>query len=311
MTVLKMPVRLILVTLLSLNSIPYGFAKELKGPKKRIAVSVFKDKSNHHDRYRKNVGQGMSEMLTTALQKTGEFIVVERNQLASAIEEQEMAKDGAVQEATSAKSGQLIGAGFIVTGAVTEFGIRDAKYGVGKLDRLLPIGGDAALKTQTARVALDLRFFDTTTGQVIATEQAVGTKTSRKVATDIDNLPSVEFGKEGFDSTVIGQATREAVEKAVALIKKHMEKSPWVGRVVKVDGENIFINTGIEDDRKVGDSFEVVRAGETMMDPDTGEALGAERKKIGQILITEVIAKRLSKATSLRAAEYKAGDIIE
>jgi len=303
--------RLFLAIVLTLGTASVGHAKELKGPKKRIAISVFKDKSNHHDRHWKNVGQGMAEMLTTALQKTGDFIVVERNQLGSAIEEQQMAKDGAVQEATAAKSGQLIGAGFMVTGAVTEFGIRDAKYGVGKLDRILPIGGDASLKTQTARVALDLRFFDTTTGQVIATEQAVGTKTSRKVATDIDNLPSAEFGKEGFDSTVIGQATREAIENAVALVKKHMEKSPWVGRVVKVDGENIFINTGIEDERKVGDSFEVVRAGETMIDPDTGEALGAERKKIGQILITEVIAKRLSKASSLRPGEYKAGDIIE
>src|ERR1019366_7052604 len=108
-------------------------------------VSSFKDKSDHSLHYWANVGDGMADMLTTALQQTGKFIVVERNQLSSAVEEQTMAKDGAVQAATGAKSGQLIGAGYIVTGSVTEFGIKEGKYGAGNLGSILPIGGSASL----------------------------------------------------------------------------------------------------------------------------------------------------------------------
>ena len=70
-----------------------GHAKELQGPKKRIAVTSFKDKSNNSFHYWANVGDGMADMLTTALQKTGKFIVVERNQMSSAVEEQMLAKD--------------------------------------------------------------------------------------------------------------------------------------------------------------------------------------------------------------------------
>jgi len=286
-------------------------AKELSGPKRRIAVTTFKDKSDHSFHYWANVGDGMADMLTTALEKTGKFIVVERNQLSSAVEEQALAKDGAVQAATGAKSGQLIGAGYIVTGAVTEFGIKEGKYGAGKLGTFLPIGGDASLQTETARVALDLRFYDTTTGQVIATEKAEGSKTSTKVQSDLDKMPSVEFGKQGFDETVIGKATREAIDKAVKLVEAHMEKTPWYGRIVKVDGSDVFINTGEEDGRKAGDEFQVVRAGETMMDPDTGEALGAERTRQGEVRILSVVGKRLSKAQIVSGDDIKVGDTIE
>jgi len=285
-------------------------AKTLPGPKKRIAVSAFQDKSGEIDRYGQNVGSGMADMLTTALQKTGKFIVLERNGLDAVKSEQELAKEGSVQSATAARIGQLIGAGYLVTGSVSEFGIKEAKYGAGNLERLLPIGGGAALKMETARVALDLRFVDTTSGQVISTEKAVGTKTSRKIAADITQLPSVEFGKEGFDSTVIGQATREAVEKAVALVEKHLENAPWYGRVVKREAEKIYINTGEEDGRKTGEIFDVIRLAEPMTDPDTGESLGSEKTSVGEIRIVAVLDKRLSRAEALGSADLRPGDTI-
>lgn len=303
--------RLLCVLTLGLSLAPTSDAKSLQGPKKRITVTTFKDKSNRSFHYWPNVGDGMADMLTTALQKTGKFVMVERNQLSSVMEEQLMAKDGAVQATTGAKSGMLIGAGYIVTGAVTEFGIKESKFGAGNLGRLLPIGGGASLKTETARVALDLRFIDTTTGQVIATEKAEGSKTSANVQSDLDKLPSIEFGKDGFDDTVIGKATREAIEKAVKLVEAHMEDVPWYGRVVKTEGTSVFLNTGEEDHRKVGDVFQVKRAGEVMMDPDTGEALGSQASVQGTVRIVSIMGKRLSKADIIEGSDIQANDSIE
>ena len=302
----------IVAAALSIGLASHASAKTLSGPKKRIAVKTFADKTDHSwHHYGEGVGDGMADMLTTSLQKTGRFIVVERNNLHEALDEQALAKEGVTQAATGAKSGQMIGAGYLVTGSVTEFGIKNSKYGVGKLGTLLPIGGDASLNTETARVALDLRFYDTTTGQVIATEQAVGSKTSTKVATDLSKLPSVEFGKEGFDDTVIGQATREAVQKAVALVEKHLEDTPWYGRIVKVEGKQVFINTGEDDGRKSGDTFRVSRAGEAMVDPDTGETLGAQKTTLGQLRIVSIEGKRLAKAEIVSGENLQVGDLVE
>jgi hypothetical protein len=127
----------------------------------------------------------------------------------------------------------------------------------------------------------------------------------------LDKLPSIEFGKDGFDDTVIGKATREAIEEAVKLIEKHMESTPWYGRIVKVEGGDIFLNTGEEDGRKAGDVFQVIRIGEAMMDPDTGENLGAQRSVQGQVRIVAVIGKRLSKAEIISGTDMKSSDTIE
>ena len=286
-------------------------AKKLEGPKRRIAVTTFKDKSDHAWYHGASVGDGMADMLATALQKSGRFIVVERRQLASAMEEQRMAAAGAVQAATGAKSGQLIGAAYIVTGSVTEFGIKNAKYGAGHLGSWLPIGGSAALETETALVAMDLRFFDTTTGQVIATERAEASRTSPRLQSEMDKMPSLEVGRQGFDDTIIGKATREAIDEAAALVEKHLESSPWYGRVVKVDGADLFLNTGEEDGRKPGDLFQVVRVGEAMIDPDTGETLGAERTVVGRVRVFSLLGKRLCKAQAVQGTGFRAADIIE
>ncbi len=296
---------------LTFASIMPSAAKELSGPKRRIAITSFEDKSDHINEHWSNVGDGMAEMLTTELQKTGKFIVVERNQLSSAIEEQALAKVGAVQAATGAKSGELIGAGYVVTGAVTEFGIKESKYGAGNLGTLLPFGGSASVEIETARVALDLRFFDTTTGQVIATERVSVSKRSPKIESELDKMPSLEFGKDGFDETIIGKAAREAIQQAVVLVLKNSEKTPWYGRIVKVEGSTLFVNTGEEDGRRPGDQFRVMRAGESMMDPDTGEALGSQASEKGLVRIVSVIGKRLSKAEIVSGSDIKPNDTIE
>jgi hypothetical protein len=225
--------------------------------------------------------------------------------------EQQFGMSGAVNPDTAAKVGRMIGVGVIVTGGVTEFGIKQSKLGVGGLGRILPFGGGAGMKTDKGRVVLDLRFVDTSTGQILSAETAEGEESSHGVDIDLSLAPSVEFGKEGFDETVIGKATRKAVDQVVEKIAKAMEKVPWQGSIVKVAGDKIYLNTGSEDGRKPGDSFIVYRAGEELVDPDTGESLGAETEKIGRIQIVEIKDKRLSIAKPVEGSGFARADIVK
>ena len=167
------------------------------------------------------------------------------------------------------------------------------------------------MKTNTARVALDIRFVDTSTGQILVAEKAEGEESSHGVDIDLSLAPSVEFGKEGFDETVIGKATRKVIEQAVEKITSAMENVPWQGSIVKVSGNQIFLNTGSDDGRKAGDAFVVYRAGEELVDPDTGESLGAQTEKIGKIEIVEVKDKRLSIAKPVDGSGFMRADIVK
>ena len=88
---------------------------------------------------------------------------------------------------------------------------KQSKLGVGGLVEYYLCGG-VDTQNNTAKVAIDIRMIDVTTGQIIKAEKGEGEDSSTGVCIDLDIAPSVDFGKDGFDETVIGKATCKAVE---------------------------------------------------------------------------------------------------
>jgi len=121
-----------------------------------------------------------------------------------------------------------------------------------------------------------------------------------------------------MDKKVVGPAYNDIAKKykgqkgiAVKLAEKSIEQVPWFGRIVKVSGAKIMINTGQEDGRDAGEEFTVERAGEAMTDPDTGESLGSEVEKVGRIKIVAVKGKKLSEAAVVDGSGFQEGDMIK
>jgi len=71
------------------------------------------------------------------------------------------------------------------------------------------------------------------------------------------------------------------------------------------------VNVGSEAGVKEGDEFSVIRAGEVIKDPDTGEVLGTNKVKVGRIKVTAIRGPRLSAAISLSGSGYKSGDVLK
>ncbi|MFP4164245.1 MAG: CsgG/HfaB family protein, partial [Chitinispirillaceae bacterium] len=69
-----------------------------------------------------NVGEGMADMLTTALVKEGKYRVMERAKIDKIMEKRALGASGAVTPQTAAKMGKLLGVELAVMGSVTEFG---------------------------------------------------------------------------------------------------------------------------------------------------------------------------------------------
>ena len=79
--------------------------QQYNGPKARIAVARFTDKSNDSRWWRKEIGEGMADQLTTALVSTNRFIVLERQALDAVLSEQDLAVSGRVSAASGAACG--------------------------------------------------------------------------------------------------------------------------------------------------------------------------------------------------------------
>lgn len=261
------------------------------GGKKRIAVIDFEDKAQGQHGGWHNPGHGMAEMLVTALVKSGKYSVIERDKLDKVMKEQQLGASGAITPQTAAKMGQLLGIQYIVTGSITEFGIKESKLGVGNLGGIFGVGGGVDTRTNTAKVACDVRMIDTSTGEILKAEKGEGEESSTGVSVDLSVAPSVDFGKDGFDDTVIGKAVRKTIESVSRPLIEMAEKFPWSAKIMKVDGKKMWLNSGKADEEKEGRSFGIFRKGEDLVDPDTGLSLGSSDTKVGTGRIVKVEEK--------------------
>lgn len=280
------------------------------GPKKRIAVAKFDAAGAFVAQYGGwDIGGGLAAELTTALVNSGHFVVVERAELASVLREQELALQKITSKETAAQVGRVLGAQLLVRGSVTEFDQRAGGTGlrVGVASGML--GGALGGQSTQGVVAMDLRLIDTTTGRVIQSQRADARITAGGISADI-MVNQVTFGGDHFQRTVLGQATREAIQKGVALIIQAMEPVQWTGSVVQVEGDQVYINAGSSSGLRGGEIFAVSTVVRELTDPASGELLGIEEVNLGEIQVIRV-QEKFSIARMRMPFQTKRGDLVK
>jgi curli biogenesis system outer membrane secretion channel CsgG len=292
-----------------------------KGPKYRLAVVEFRDEFsgvstgasgygnawvdaiNSYTRMvnrsypgagARTVGAGASKMLETALAKSGMFDVYTRAEMDKVLKEQALGQSGMMTQQSAAKAGQLIGVNVIVVGTVTEFGEK-----AGGVNVFFLAGGQ---KT-TARVVIDVQLIDTTTGKIVKALSAEGEESNTGVSL------FVVSGGTSLDDTKVGKAMRKAINKLVDEVSAEVANIPWSAKIVKADGGMIYINAGVSSNLQPGMKFLVYRAGEDLIDPDTGESLGKEETLAGEVMLTQVLEK-ISKAAIVSGTGFSKGDVV-
>jgi curli biogenesis system outer membrane secretion channel CsgG len=274
----------------------------------RIAVSAFENKvKTPWWGPSWKIGEGLAEMLTSELSKTGQFIVVERQALGDIVKEQELGQSGLIRGETAARTGQILGAQIVVRGAVTEFEERASGGGAGI--RFPRFGAEGSVSN--AHVAVDIRLIDASTGQVIASHNAA--KSAPSAGGGIGaRVGTVTFGGDAFFQTPLGQATRAAMQDALQFIMATAFKAVVPSfSIVKVEGQSAFINAGVNSNVRVGDVFMVYSRGEDLVDPDTGLKLGSDERMVGSIQVTNVQEKFSIGTIRGGAGAIKRGDLVK
>ncbi len=130
-----------------------------------------------------NLGKATAVMLMERLLATGQFRVLERAQLEQVKSEQNLVASGAAEAGQSvAQQAKLLGAKFVVTGAVTKFGKKAEKKGGGLLGLASKaVAGFALESSQTSYIiALSARVVDASTGEVISSFTTDGVAVGNK-----------------------------------------------------------------------------------------------------------------------------------
>jgi curli biogenesis system outer membrane secretion channel CsgG len=273
--------------------------------KKRVAVFTFEDKTDRSYRWwdGRAPGDGMADMITTALVKSGKYVVIERQEISQVLTEQKLGQAGLVTHESAAKMGKLLGVELAVMGAVTEFG--HTKKDVGGRIKGIGIG----VKSQKATVGIDVRLVNTTSGEIIAAESVRKSESSGGLRF---STPKYAFSnRNDFDNSIVGKATRSAIKKIVTLIDTQMVQIPWSGKIIMVKGANVYMKPGSNAGVEVGDNFVIYSKGEILIDPDTGLELGSIEEKVGTIEVTSIIANgKAAQAKIKMGSGFKKGDFV-
>jgi len=269
--------------------------EEYQGPKLRVGVVNFQNKTPSKVL---GIGEAAADILGTILQKTGRFIIIPQQDIESIMQQQHMGATGAVNPDTAAKMGEILGLNAIVTGAVTAYS--EAEEGK---DMLV-----YKSKTQIARVTVDYRIVDTTTGVQLMADSGAGIY--EKSAGKVLGMG----GKTSYDPDLRDGALRDALTKAMVNMQKQLGKRKWSGRIAQVDGKSLYINAGEKSGLQVGTKLDVYRAGKAIIDPVTRVKLGQTENKIGQALVTQNDLGDqgdLSIASASSGTGFKEGDIVK
>lgn len=268
----------------------------------RVAVMYLENKTSYRG-VTNDLEGGVADMLVTALSNTKKFRVIERSELDKVLKEQNLGMTGAVNAQTAAKIGQILGVEYMVLGSVNQYGTASSDVGA------FGVG----LKSHTAEVGLDIRFIDTSSAEIVAAASGHGKKSAKAIKIEnADIFPTdVKVGSPKFNTSLIGKATRDAVDDAVSKTAKSLGGS-WKGVIAKLNADGtVMINGGENAGIKVNDVFKVIRKGEEILDPQTGESLGSEDKELGEIKVSKVEPKysiaRIIKGSGMQVTDKVEG----
>jgi len=198
------------------QTIAQARAEPVDGPKYRIVVGRIVDKTDpqasrsiarqvgylnarsgaeHVDA--QGILGGIHDLLVTELFNSGQFIVLDRDNLNDIYVEQAFTASAAVGDETRLPQGELEGAELLVVGAVTAF---DAGVDGAALPIPIPLGKDfskgfgiVSLGFKRGFVAMDLRVIDVATGRIVATTAVEGRNSNYGI-----ELKGIYSGRTGY-----------------------------------------------------------------------------------------------------------------
>lgn len=232
--------------------------------KRKVAIGRFSNETQYakgifYDKENDPMGKQALDILSTKLASSGKFILLERSDLSTLLEECQKNGGGSA----------TIGADYMIIGSITEFGRKNTgKNGV-----------FSSQKTQTVDAAVAIRLVDVSSGLIIYSDEAKGsaeltTKTTMGVG-----------GSASFDATLSDKAISQAIGQLVENIINKCTNSPWKTYFISSDADGTLIAGGASQGIKEGMKFAIKTKGKKVKNPQTGIMINLPGKQIGTATI--------------------------
>lgn len=262
---------LIILGLTVFVSMP-AFAEARQKPRVAINMLLVNDGINKYALKHLNLLKLLSEM-EASIQAARKFEVLSRNKanLSAVRKEQKFAKSD-LAKGNAAQEGSLVNADFLIIPTVQSFVFyRSAKP--------VPNLAGKYVRRDSGRLEINAQVLDTGTGAI---------KTTFYMKSSFATKDQVVNGKGGAPS---GAHFTAMAKKVSAQMADQLIDTVFPMRVLNSKNGQVWINRGGDGGLKKGDTLNVYRPGEALIDPDTGENLGSAEALVTKVKVARVNPK--------------------
>ncbi|MBR6013619.1 MAG: hypothetical protein IK062_07550 [Selenomonadaceae bacterium] len=279
------------LTVFSVVTFCLCFFAEVHAEKKVVAVMPLENVSGYAE-YK--VAEIMTENLIVEIQNSGSYTVAERTQMGRVLKEQgfqNLTSDSPVE------IGEMTGAHYSVVGKVTMAVVANNPSGnvLGNFLNQLNTGGNNLLSSAgnyihnlKAKVAMDVRFVDNKTGEIVFARTFEGSKSGQNP-----------------------QATLNAACKVAAqnFLKELQSLNPFAARIAEISGDEIYIDEGSESGLRKGETLIVARESSPIV--IKGKIVGMKNNIVGKVKVVEVNSEYSICKVEGGTSSIKKGDIVK
>jgi len=281
------------------------------------------------------IGEGLTDILTTELQNTGKFTVLERTNVDELTKEMSFADSEFAKSSSFAKKGSLLGAQYLLMGKVSTFSYNERVERQNKVN----LFGPNTIETifhQQAEVRVDFRLIDIESGETIISQAGEARETNTSKVSEYPEFSGLLRGAASVTlegtSSLIGRATtgaaKDIVRKLNALANTVRERGVGnalnaslenlanaKGQLVADEGGGLWIIGGIgrADGLQKGDRLKLTH--ENVVKDNAGKVVYRKPMEIGSMEVTDVSQGDHAEVQYLQsptggAAKPQANDIV-
>ncbi len=240
------------------------------GLKRLVAIARFSDETKRSNNVFVNqngnrLGKQASDILSSRLNATGKFVMLERADL-ELLEHEKQLSDA---------QSKSIPADYVLVGSVSEFG-RETTSEVGIFSRNL-------IQRATARV--NVRLINVNSSEVIYSEEASGTATSE--ANQVFGVGE----SAAYNTALDDKAISAAISKLVGNIMNNLLDQPWRTYILSEEENQLIIAGGQSQGITQGTKLAVYQPGKKVTNPQTGKSIELPGEQVAAIEVVKNYGK--------------------
>ena len=238
-----------------------GVAVSCEAAKKTIAIMPLENISGYSEQ---RVAEIMTEQLSVILANSGNYNVVERTQMDTILREAGFQSISADPN-SAVKLGKLAGAKYSVIGKVTMAEVINTASNELKKHLFGKNKNSILMNPYRGKIALDFRFVDNETGEIIFVATVEGSKSAKTT------------------ESALHAACKSAAQNALKEIQK---QNPFSAKIVAVEGDLIYIDQGTGSGLFKDEMLVIFKEGSPIIVDD--KIVGMTHKNVGNAKVVEV-----------------------